>query len=33
MTDARVQTYHEIDDMTVSGGRAQAEYDFSGSAA
>lgn len=28
MSDPTVQTYHQIDNMTVSGGRAQARYDL-----
>lgn len=28
MTNPTVQTFHEIDDMTVGGGQAQARYDF-----
>lgn len=28
MSDPTVQTYHQVDNMTVSGGRAQVRYDF-----
>ncbi len=28
MSNPTVQTYHQVDDMTVTGGRAQARYDF-----